>query len=284
MTAPRDADRLISTFLEAGPETLPDHSFDVVRASIDHTRQRAVIGPWKEPHMSTIGRLVLVAAAIVLVIAAGLLTGIGRPSRTAIPLPRDGALEPGTYRITEAEAGRGFTVDVPAGWSAFETSFLLKGLSDHSTSVATFSPWIVTHVYADGCTTSDGPVAVAGTREAIVAALRALPARRATTPVERTIDGHPATQVTLTVPTDVQTCPAAMVRNWPDPGGFTLGGYFSLRGQVDEMIVVDLGDQIMVLAAGYQPEATPADIKALHDIVDSIRFDPPPPDPTAAGS
>ena len=48
MTTPRDPDRLIAPSSPKGPERLPDRSYDTVRGDIDRTRQRVVIGPWRE--------------------------------------------------------------------------------------------------------------------------------------------------------------------------------------------------------------------------------------------
>ena len=69
MTAPRDPDDLIQAFLDEGLTELPDRAFDAVRAEIHHTRQRVVIGPWREPKMSIFAR---VAIALVAVVAVGL--------------------------------------------------------------------------------------------------------------------------------------------------------------------------------------------------------------------
>ncbi len=69
MTAPRNPDDLIRAFLGEGESDLPDRAFDAVRADIHRTRQRVVIGPWREPKMSTFAR---VAIATVAVLAVGL--------------------------------------------------------------------------------------------------------------------------------------------------------------------------------------------------------------------
>ena len=50
MTSPRDPDRLIDAFLGVGPDSCPIGPIDAVRDDIDHTRQRVVIGPWREPN------------------------------------------------------------------------------------------------------------------------------------------------------------------------------------------------------------------------------------------
>lgn len=67
MTAPRNPDDLIRAFLGEGETDLPDRAFDAVRADIHRTRQRVVIGPWREPQMSTFARVAIAAVAVVAV-------------------------------------------------------------------------------------------------------------------------------------------------------------------------------------------------------------------------
>ena len=61
MTAPRETDRLIRAFLHEGGTELPDRAFDAVRRDIHRTRQRVVIGPWREPDMSNLARVAIAA-------------------------------------------------------------------------------------------------------------------------------------------------------------------------------------------------------------------------------
>jgi hypothetical protein len=81
MSAPRDVDRLLNTFLDEGPMELPDASYDQVRARIDQTRQRAVLGSWRTPDMNNVLRVGLAAAAVVVIaiIAINLLPGTPPP-------------------------------------------------------------------------------------------------------------------------------------------------------------------------------------------------------------
>ena len=89
MTAPRDPDRLIAAFLEDGTDDLPDWAFDEVRHDIHRTRQRVVIGPWREPIMSNLARYGVIAAAVVLLVGAGAVllrpapAGVGAPASVA---------------------------------------------------------------------------------------------------------------------------------------------------------------------------------------------------------
>ena len=72
MTAPRDTDRLISAFLAEGVDELPLRSYAAVRDHVERTRQRVVIGPWREPPMPVIARIALAAAAVVVAVAVGI--------------------------------------------------------------------------------------------------------------------------------------------------------------------------------------------------------------------
>ena len=67
MTLRRDPDFLIRAFLAEGQTELPDRAFDAVRLEIHGTRQRVVIGPWRDLRMSNLARIAIGAAAVVLV-------------------------------------------------------------------------------------------------------------------------------------------------------------------------------------------------------------------------
>ena len=99
MTASRDPDRLIRAFLDEGLTELPDRAYDAVRADIDRTRQRVVIGPWREPRMNNIAKLAIAAAAVVAVAVVGInlmpsgggTVGTGSPSPSSRPSPSPSA-------------------------------------------------------------------------------------------------------------------------------------------------------------------------------------------------
>ena len=71
MTARRDPDRLIDAFLHEGAEQLHDQVYDAIRSSIEHRRQRVVIGPWRLPNMNKLVPIGLGAAAVVVVLVVG---------------------------------------------------------------------------------------------------------------------------------------------------------------------------------------------------------------------
>jgi hypothetical protein len=71
MTTPRDPDRMIHAFLDEGEEVLNDRVYDVVRAEIDKTRQRAFIGPWRISSMNRFLAIAAAAAAVLVVVVVG---------------------------------------------------------------------------------------------------------------------------------------------------------------------------------------------------------------------
>ncbi|HEX5013153.1 MAG TPA: hypothetical protein VFV72_03260 [Candidatus Limnocylindrales bacterium] len=85
MTA-RHPDELIDAFLDEGRDDLPDRIFDAVRGDIHRTRQRVVIGPWREPHMSNVARVALAAAAVIAVLVGA--------SRLLPSAPGPGSVQP----------------------------------------------------------------------------------------------------------------------------------------------------------------------------------------------
>jgi hypothetical protein len=150
MTAPRDPDRLIHAFLDEGLEELPDPVYDSVRARIEQTRQRAVIGPWRVSAMNRYLQYGLVAAAVVViaVVAINLLPGSpapgGDPSATPEASEAPASVEPS---VEPTSSGGGslpvgphvmgdqwhgedrVTVTIPApGWFAPDAGSVTKDL------------------------------------------------------------------------------------------------------------------------------------------------------------
>jgi hypothetical protein len=156
------------------------------------------------------------------------------------------------------------------------------------------------HFYKDPCHPQDGTVddAVVSTAAKLVATLTSLPSVTASSPVAITVDGRPATLVTLTAAADTAVCRDAGATFWQ-----TLDGtdYTASPGKAILLRVVDVDGQPIVIMATDFPEsshwenqvagATPnptvhaADQIELRQIVDSIRIEgrrPASPGPTAA--
>lgn len=132
MSAPRDLDRLLQSFLNEGPQELPDPSYDEVRDRIEHKRQRAFIGSWRISDVSNFLKIGLAAAAVVViaVVAINVLPGSptpgGEPSAspsvepsvapTAEPTPSPASPPPLTQSFTSTV--HGITLSYPEGWIA----------------------------------------------------------------------------------------------------------------------------------------------------------------------
>jgi len=71
MTTPRDPERQIHAFLLEGDELLNDQVYDVVRAEIEHKRQRTFIGPWRTPIMNRFLAIGAAAVAVLVVVVIG---------------------------------------------------------------------------------------------------------------------------------------------------------------------------------------------------------------------
>jgi hypothetical protein len=296
MTASRDPDRLIRAYLEDGPDQLPDRSYDVVRSDIDRTRQRVVIGPWREPRMSNLARWVMVAAAVVVIAVVGynLLpsnTQVGgpgpgptsspspSPSPTSVAvLPSGGPLAAGSYSITDAEwtGGSRMTLTVPAGWTIPTSTDAIVIKNEGKPGEVFFTSWILTDIFSDACQWQT-LVNVGTSVDQLVTALGNQKSRQATTPSDVTVGGFAAKRLDLTVsPTlDVATCSNGNLRYWPGAGPDMGSGLCcNPAGNTDEIYVVDAAGKRPVLVARYYPGSSAADKAELQAIVDTLQIVP----------
>lgn len=140
MNAHRDPDRLINAFLMEGQTNLADPVYDAVRATIEHKRQRVVIGPWRLPNdMNKFVALGLGAAAVVVALVVGMQFlptapgGVGAaPSASPSPTPAPTPLATAAAPSASAASGptppplsasftstqHGISLSYPEGWTA----------------------------------------------------------------------------------------------------------------------------------------------------------------------
>jgi len=309
MTASRDPDRLIRTFILEGEDELHDQVYDAVRAAIEHKQQRVVIGPWRMPIMNKILGYGLAAAAVVAVVLIGAqLLGSpggglgGEPSvePTVEPTPTvepsvaeptssaDAFLPEGPFLVQDegasADAPR-ITVTISApGWTSLpDFGGLTKGPITDGPSQAAVLLWAWPvgtgfDVYGDPClwksTTPDTP---ATTVDEIAAALAAQGSRDASDPVDVTVGGHTGKKITLHVPNDAVfgDCDGGSFASYgvagnPDPNRTHQG-----PGQVDEIWILNVNTAIAIIHVMYGPE-TPAElIEEMRTIVESATFEAP---------
>lgn len=230
-----------------------------------------------------------------------------------IPLPKSGALGPGTYSFLNPAPGSLCTSDcsayrwiyftLPAGW-ATSNGLIYKHLNQPG-EVA-FSFWTVDQVYADPChwqTSALSPLDIRNTSydpatgayvvtpHAGGLANQSLrgPLPRALAPVTfKFVDASGASwptdafRIDLSVPTglDISTCDMGQFRSWTaahvaDNPGYPFGGANSHNapGQLDSVYMLDVDRWPLVIDASNMPGTSAADLAELQAIVASMIID-----------
>lgn len=139
-TTRRDPDRLIRSFLEAGPTELADRVFNAILDDVHRHRQRAVIGPWRIHSMSrsTLITATVVAAVAIVLVAVGIAHPFSNVGAQPTPTPAASRGEPigdltsGTYEaLTFTQP---FTLVIPPEPSALAAGTAVGDLwTDHKT-------------------------------------------------------------------------------------------------------------------------------------------------------
>jgi hypothetical protein len=197
----------------------------------------------------------------------------------------DEALEAGTYMIDLDAHGSGeehfpsIEITVPDGWSNID-GWGINSAQDTDRWVAiTF--WDVDEVFAHPCEWQRRTIQPGRTVAALASALGKQPLRDATAPVDVTVDGFNGVQMQWSVPKgfDFSTCDADEAvgdrpfKSWTATASSGGGErYQQGAGQVDRLWILDVDGERLVIDAMYMPSTTPADRKALFEVVDSIRF------------
>jgi hypothetical protein len=112
MTERRDPDRLIEAYFALPATELPDRAFDAIRRDVHRTRQRLVLGPWREPETRLLALVVPIAAVVVLLVGAWHLgaPGVGPGGiGGSTPAPTPTVFRSPLY---------GYAVVLPDGWTA----------------------------------------------------------------------------------------------------------------------------------------------------------------------
>ena len=285
MTARRTPDDLIRAFLDEGEIDLPDRAFDAVRRDIHQTRQRVVIGPWREPHMSNLARLAIAAAAVVAVAVAGLNIGLFQGDMGAVPtpaptprsleaLPDEARLEPGRY-VIDGPFPRPLSITVPEGWLRSDVQAGVAGIHKEmpEASELLLSFWIVSNTYADACdptTLADPPIG--GGVDDLVTALTNIESVIATPPQPVAINGLTGQHLDVTRDGD---CPdSGDYRLWTNasvPGRFDVGQGSPTTH--DELWVMDVTGARVVVDL-IQANASADDVAEARAIVESMRLEP----------
>ena len=301
MNGNRTPDSAIDAFLADGITELPDRTFDAVRSDIHRTRQRVVIGPWREQTMVTPLRM---AAAVAVVVAAGIAwiglspkSNLGSPST---PAPTASATTSPTVATTPGAAtlitgenhpltlGRyvvdygsvpGATVDGPAisfeigatGWTSLDDYAVERNYADAISPGASLAFWNITALPVDPCTdhaprtTAPGPEI-----DDVLLAVGGQQGIRAGTVTDVTIGGYRAKYVDLTITADILSCEGGFVMWGSDADGRKAQGL----GEVDRLYAVDVDGQRITFFTRRLTDTAETHVRQVQAIVNSIAITP----------
>jgi hypothetical protein len=304
MSAPRDVDRLLNSFLDEGPMELPDASYDQVRARIDQTRQRAVVGSWRFSLMNNnIVRVGLAAAAVVVIaiIAINLLPGSptpgGEPSTSPSAEPSEAApsaepstaagLPEGPHLIVSGQTDVSqseippLTVTIPGpGWDGdVGGGVLTKGFGDPDGAGMIVFAQQEYLVFGDPCSWETTPDTTVTTVDEFIAALSSQASRDASEPVDITLDGYTGKAITLHVSDEAvfSQCDQGIYGTWvcsdpANPSAQLPCGFVGVPGETSTEYVLDVDGALVAWHTGWG-ETAPAELVAeVEAIVQSASF------------
>lgn len=293
MTGAGKSDRLIHAFLNEEELDLPERVYDTVRDHIDHQRQRVAVGPWREPDMSDPARILLAAAAVVVVafgafqlFQSGPATGgSATPSPTASPpqtatagpSPSSAAASdttPGTFVIDEPFAAR-VTFQAGPGWTLWgDVGSAGKGWYKNSVNPPigmglTF--WDATNVFVDAChgVLLDPPI-----DESVDALADALVAQSDTVIVEDsevTLGGYSGRYLEYRAAPDLSACQNGELLRWATGGG---ADRVAIVDEHDRVWILDVDGSRVIIDAFYFSGTPANDLAELQAMIDSIQIDP----------
>lgn len=257
MSAHRDIDRMIQSFLAEGPMELPDASYDEVRDRMEQKRQRTFIGPGRTPDVNRYLKIGLAAAAVVLIAVVGFqflgtsnpggpgASESAEPSATAAPSePAQSAwagLAAGPFVVNSADDPVQVTVNIASpGWLALSAFDAVNkdddGLDAPETVGAALLAWAWPagtgfNVYGDPCQWSTTiPETPATTPDEIAAAFAAQASSDATAPVDVTVGGFAGKTITLHVPMSFDLPNASREEKFADCDDFTFR-FYGIEGE-----------------------------------------------------
>lgn len=292
MSAERDVNRIVRSWIRAEEHESADRVLQTVLSRLDTTPQRRSF--WRARRSTQMSRFApfgLAAAAILAAVVVGwqLLPsnqsgsgGQATPSPTASPNPTPsssilpllpyGALLPGTYRLVSF-TNQPLTLTVPAGWTHVD-NFITKGDAWDGNGV-TLATWQVSHIYSDSCDW-EGTLVPVDSAAAIVAALADQQGHDTSEPSEMTLGGQSATRFELFLDSsfDVAACDRSFVRLWPDAGPTEQYGLPIYPGQTTVVHVVDHGDSVTLVVSIRNDDSVAADVSEMNAILASIEFLP----------
>jgi hypothetical protein len=184
------------------------------------------------------------------------------------------AVEPGTYRIPKsAWSVVDFTVTVPEGWTAQYGQCCLKH-SDTPEEIG-FYAVVVDAIYPDACEGDAELMEVGPSVDDLAAALLQQPGPMASSPVDTTLGGYPASRIDLTVPDsfDLKACRLGGIglQIWYSPPA---DKYFVLLPDGKASVyIVNVDGQRQVFLTQYRSATSGEELLELQAILDSIHIE-----------
>lgn len=278
MTTPRNVDKLIESYLADGPVELPDRSFDVVRDEIERTRQRWPIGLPAWWRMSDSGRLLVVAAVLVVAfvgftVAQTLGPRVSTvpsttpppvPAVTATPNPSPGAsVAPGTFTLT-ADFPVKVSMELPNRWSDCSNGPLEQGVCS-ADGLGGVNLMVIDNVVADPCADTGLNPPVGPSVDDLVQAISGLRRFQATAPIDVMVDGHPGKEFTVRAP----SAPSCSLYTWMGPDRTNGVG----AGEANRLRVVEVDGVRVLIAAPWFPSTLKPDLSPdVIEVFESVRF------------
>jgi len=294
-----DLGRVLTTWLEDGPSTMPDRVIDVVADRIGRQRQRRA---WPFPgrtNVTTQFKLIAGLAAVVLVAVVGWnflprSGGFGgqatptlTPTPSAPPPLAEGILAAGTYRLQPFSATMAIDATVPdGGWIGGPPSAIggPRGESNGPNGVAV-SFLTAQTIHSDPChwdqdgsgsAPDEGDVEVGPTVDELAEALAAGSAYESTTPVDATLGGFSGKRLDLQLSPDPAGCDTfeGEANKYFVFGGLE-GAYFAQGGANRwQITIVDVdGTRLIGVLVSYA-ETSSEDLSAAQEILDSVVITP----------
>jgi hypothetical protein len=306
MSADRDVNRIVRSWLEEGVTSLPDRVLDTVLDQLPATPQRRAPWPVRRLLDMNIPSRIAVAAAVVIALAAiGALaipkgggvagpqpTSSPRPTATPIALPSDGPLAAASYVTspfvspdsaeacmtppqsgcveTSADDSIRITFTVPDGWEPdpIHYGIWLAGNGNRAPDGASLFFERGGWLYSDPCHSSPPPtIRVGPSADDFANALANDRALTTTAPVAVTLSGYSGKSMDLQIPSDISACTD---NYWPWEPGFYAQG----PSQRWHLWILDVsGTRVVILTTDYAGTSA-ANRTALQAIVDSIQIQP----------